>query len=1325
MQPLHTRTDSGVSHIGTTVTLKVRPRGEELDECEITVSPLTMSALKHEIQDTYELTEDFTLSVGLKKDGFRMNPLSMKPDGKLKRIVDKVDDPVTELLFEFVAKYQFKVLSGETYVVVTVGKLALSNLKQEIQSAFSELTEFHLQYLADGIQVKLNEDDAVVGDSDLGSYYHSEIEKGTKVPLIFVIVPGSPTSSAPNVDVAERTLEVLSAPSKELDTLTESHYDTMVSYSWETQSQVIKLKESLEAALGIKIWMDLAQMKTDIYYGMWEGITKSDVIIVCLSKAYLNSANCERELKFAADLKKPLLCVYMFEEDEDVAKLKLDPKYGPLLMIVAGKLYSDFKKSTPESPLWQQTLPKLIDQVEYSLHLGSSEKYQKYDTPLADWLKPADFTKQMQHFQDEYVSGTRKWIASPLNLWFTSGERLVWLNGAAGTGKSVIAWLVADRTEIQFANYETGSVFFCRSNDQLKRHPHQVISTMAWDLSNRYPSIKAVVENVMVKDQQDTQHGLTSILRRPIEAFKALIVDGLHTLSEDTQNPILLVIDALDEPEEDIWEALNSTDPFHLYPTSVENRRDLEIFAVHGFSKILEQNIRDIEGNVVSQNCVTQFVTKSEGVFVWARCVMDYLGGCKQLKAVNGCSFDVQSLLQEIISFEAGPDNMYKRLMHRASSEATDLTEFRRNLSIILAVREPVTITTLSVLGGWSTTETGIVVAKLRSILNLENNTVTVIHKSLKDFLTDVSRSGSQLYISLPECDMHVAKRCFEILDSKLKRNLANLDPSEKYLKRDLHKTIPADLIYAARFWASHFEYARYPANLIPALLQFCQHKFAMWMEVMLLLNQRIEIVKIVTTLDTVLANLVSEHESDVRFIRTLLDDSRNIAINFLIPLEYNPLQIYNTVGVWAKKNCEFFKTYNEPSGYKFLIGHEKDWGPLSFLRHSGPARSVTFSNDGRQVVSGSDDKTIKVWSLDGTCVMTLDGHADSVRAVVFNSDDKMIISGSLDETIKVWRSSDGSLLQSLSHGEGVIDIATSGSYLASAGQSGMVKIWDISTWKIIQELNVNSEITQVSLLEHRLVALSTRSEGVQVYNVSSKDMTLKIDNASTFNSISFSRDGSFLVGGNTIGEVVIWSLTGDELKKVQTGTDEIHSVAVAANMKHVITTGDNGKVCVIDVTTLDTKTFQYQTYTNYSVAISCNASFESQAIAIAGISGVVDLLLWKTPVPTNCVADGVLGNLVSDVAFEGDLMYTLEENGDVKTWDLSSGIMLPGTLTASQDVFRECDFEEQLKLLDSWIVDENDRKVMWIPIYAQGVFKQKGDVMVLMNGNRFYVLKK
>ena len=71
---------------------------------------------------------------------------------------------------------------------------------------------------------------------------------------------------------------------------------------------------------------------------------------------------------------------------------------------------------------------------------------------------------------------------------------------------------------------------------------------------------------------------------------------------------------------------------------------------------------------------------------------------------------------------------------------------------------------------------------------------------------------------------------------------------------------------------------------------------------------------------------------------------------------------------------------------------------------HTAGVTSVVLSLDGKRIVSGSEDKTVKVWDAStGQEVLTLKGHTDGLRSVVFSPDGKRLASASGDKTVKVW----------------------------------------------------------------------------------------------------------------------------------------------------------------------------------------------------------------------------------------------------------------------------------------------------------------------------------
>ncbi|NEZ60752.1 DnaJ domain-containing protein [Adonisia turfae] len=129
--------------------------------------------------------------------------------------------------------------------------------------------------------------------------------------------------------------------------------------------------------------------------------------------------------------------------------------------------------------------------------------------------------------------------------------------------------------------------------------------------------------------------------------------------------------------------------------------------------------------------------------------------------------------------------------------------------------------------------------------------------------------------------------------------------------------------------------------------------------------------------------------------------------------------------------------------------------------RHTGDVSAVAIARDGKKLVTGSHDKTLRLWSVKtGSLLRTLSGHSQAVHCVAVSWDGKLIASGSADTTIKLWDMRTGELLRSFGnlisgHSATVTALAFSpnNQFLVSTSQDATVRLWSLKSGKEIYAL--------------------------------------------------------------------------------------------------------------------------------------------------------------------------------------------------------------------------------------------------------------------------------
>lgn len=112
-----------------------------------------------------------------------------------------------------------------------------------------------------------------------------------------------------------------------------------------------------------------------------------------------------------------------------------------------------------------------------------------------------------------------------------------------------------------------------------------------------------------------------------------------------------------------------------------------------------------------------------------------------------------------------------------------------------------------------------------------------------------------------------------------------------------------------------------------------------------------------------------------------------------------------------ANIKCMAFNTegtriaYGLSNGELFSQNPETGDNIVNMKGHTSSVNSLCWSRDGNVIVSGSSDKTVRVWNTAYGSQNILNGHTDEVTSVAISYDNNYIFSAGLDKTIRVWRS--------------------------------------------------------------------------------------------------------------------------------------------------------------------------------------------------------------------------------------------------------------------------------------------------------------------------------
>ncbi|ELW66848.1 Guanine nucleotide-binding protein subunit beta-2-like 1 [Tupaia chinensis] len=260
---------------------------------------------------------------------------------------------------------------------------------------------------------------------------------------------------------------------------------------------------------------------------------------------------------------------------------------------------------------------------------------------------------------------------------------------------------------------------------------------------------------------------------------------------------------------------------------------------------------------------------------------------------------------------------------------------------------------------------------------------------------------------------------------------------------------------------------------------------------------------------------------------------------------------------------------WRDPGDWEWGVGPQGTAGrprgttTRRFVGHTKDVLSVAFSSDNRQIVSGSRDKTIKLWNTLGVCKYTVqdESHSEWVSCVRFspNSSNPIIVSCGWDKLVKVWNLANCKLKTNHIGHTGYLNTVTvspDGSLCASGGKDGQAMLWDLNEGKHLYTLDGGDIINALCFSPNRYWLCAATGPSIKIWDLEGKIIVdeLKQEVISTSSkaeppqctSLAWSADGQTLFAGYTDNLVRVWQCVWGIYRKY--GGDIINALCFSPN---------------------------------------------------------------------------------------------------------------------------------------------------------------------------------
>jgi len=232
-----------------------------------------------------------------------------------------------------------------------------------------------------------------------------------------------------------------------------------------------------------------------------------------------------------------------------------------------------------------------------------------------------------------------------------------------------------------------------------------------------------------------------------------------------------------------------------------------------------------------------------------------------------------------------------------------------------------------------------------------------------------------------------------------------------------------------------------------------------------------------------------------------------------------------------------------------------------TLVGHLGHVHGLSVTPDEHRAVSGSEDRTVRVWDLEtGACLRTLEGHSGRVNGVSITPDGRRAVSGSEDKTVRVWDLETGACLHVLlghNHFVNCVSITPDARRAVSGGRDAAVRVWDLETGECLH------------ILADPTVRIQPADAGPPYFVELVDWRSHPQGHAFTVRSVEVAPNGLRAVSGSEDGTIRVWDLeAGKSLRTIEVGLQQVSAVALTAGEARAVSGSSDRNLKVWDLET-------------------------------------------------------------------------------------------------------------------------------------------------------------